>query len=97
MDDSQTLAVVVARIDDMRGDIAGLRSDLHSRDQALVTRVEFEAWKTGLDRELRDMKTAAESARKEADDRRAPWWTWAAFILSALTLAVVVLPKLGQP
>lgn len=95
MDDSQTLAVVVSRIDDMRGDIAGLRTDLHTRDQALVTRVEFEAWKTGLDREIRDMRAAAQTAKSEVDSRRAPWWTWAGFIVAVLALAVTVLPKLA--
>ncbi len=48
-----------------------------------VPRSEWELWAEARDREMKELKSA-----------RAPWWTWAAILVSIGSLALSALPKL---
>jgi len=89
LDESSTLAVVVARIDDLRGDLASMRAEMKERDVTYVARPEFEAWRTGIGREIGDIKATAARAR-------APWWSVAAVAVAASSLLVTIVPALAR-
>lgn len=89
IDESSTLAVVVARIDDLRADVASMRSEMKERDTTYVSRPEFEAWRTGIGREIGDIKASAARAR-------APWWSVAAVAVAASSLLVTIVPALAR-
>lgn len=88
-DDASTLAVVVARIDDLRTDVASLRAEIKDRDVTYVSRAEFEAWRTGIGREIGDIKASAARSR-------APWWSVAAVAVAASSLLVTIVPALAR-
>lgn len=82
-----TLAVVVARLDDVREDIRDLRTDLSTHRTEMVSRGEWEMRNRAVDarfenqgREIAELKAA-----------RAPWWSWASVVVSALAFAWVIL------
>lgn len=72
--DDPTLAVVVSRLDDLRADVASLRTEVQTAQAGYVIRAEFEAWRTGIGRELGDIKGAVARIEQAAEQRRAPWW-----------------------
>lgn len=87
MDDAASLAVVVARLDDVREDIRDLRTDLSSHRTEMVSRGEWEMRNRAVDsrfdnqgREIAELKAA-----------RAPWWSWASVLVAAAALIWAVL------
>lgn len=56
-DDPQT-AVILERIDSLRGDFHKLETRLDAQRSTYVEQSVFTAWQTSYDREMRDMKTA---------------------------------------
>lgn len=91
---SATLAVVVARLDDVREDIRDLRSDLSTHRTEMVSRGEWEMRNRAVDsrfesqgREIAELKAA-----------RAPWWSWASVLVAGTALAWAILqPVLTGP
>ncbi|MPT14035.1 MAG: hypothetical protein E2601_03870 [Microbacterium sp.] len=86
-DPAATLAVVVARLDDVRSDIRDLRGELTSHRTEMVSRGEWEMRNRAVDsrfehqgREVAELKAA-----------RAPWWSWASVIVAGLAFAWAVL------
>lgn len=90
---SATLAVVVARLDDVREDIRDLRTDLSTHRTEMVSRGEWEMRNRSVDsrfenqgREIAELKAA-----------RAPWWSWASVIVAGAALAWAILgPVIGN-
>lgn len=87
MDDAASLAVVVARLDDVREDIRDLRTDLSSHRTEMVSRGEWEMRNRAVDsrfdnqgREIAELKAA-----------RAPWWSWASVLVAGAALIWTVL------
>lgn len=87
MDDAASLAVVVARLDDVREDIRDLRTDLSAHRTEMVSRGEWEMRNRAVDarfdnqgREIAELKAA-----------RAPWWSWASVLVAAAALMWAVL------
>lgn len=87
MDDAASLAVVVARLDDVREDIRDLRTDLSSHRTEMVSRGEWEMRNRAVDsrfdnqgREIAELKAA-----------RAPWWSWASVLVAVAALMWAVL------
>ena len=87
MDDAASLAVVVARLDDVREDIRDLRTDLSAHRTEMVSRGEWEMRNRAVDsrfdnqgREIAELKAA-----------RAPWWSWASVLVAGAALIWTVL------
>lgn len=70
-------------------DIREIKTDLKSQGTAFITRGEFEAWRTGIDREVRDMKQSIADglADIKADLKHSTpqWWVIAALGVAALS------------
>lgn len=81
-EDPQT-AVILERIEQLRGDMADLKTTLATHGQTYVPRGEFEAWKTAFNNEIHDLKAA-----------RAPWWTWAALAVSGLSMLITLIQNI---
>lgn len=94
--DDATLAVVVSQLGDLRRDFAQLREELKERDAHYLPRAEFEAWRTGIGREIGDIKATVASAQAAAESKRAPWWAVAAVLIAAIGALVTVVPILAQ-
>lgn len=58
-DDPQT-AVILERIDSLRGDFQKLETKLETQSNSYVAMSVFVAWQTAYDREMRDVKAAAQ-------------------------------------
>ncbi|UUE19897.1 hypothetical protein [Microbacterium sp. J1-1] len=88
-----TLAVVVARLDDVREDIRDLRTDLSAHRIEMVSRGEWEMRNRAVDnrfdsqgREIAELKAA-----------RAPWWSWASVLVASAAFAWAILgPVIGS-
>lgn len=100
--DDPTLAVVVARLDDLRSDVASLRTEVQTAQAGYVIRAEFEAWRTGIGREIGDIKSSivrveglVVDAQKSADQRRAPWWAVAGVAISLIVGLAALVPQLA--
>lgn len=101
--DDPTLAVVVARLDDLRSDVASLRTEVQTAQAGYVIRAEFEAWRTGIGREIGDVKAsvarvegAVKSAQQAADQRRAPWWAVSGVVVSLVVGLAALVPQLAK-
>lgn len=94
--DDAVTAVVVARLEDLRKDFQQLRDELKERDAHYLPRTEFEAWRTGIGREIGDIKATVAAAAATAENKRAPWWAIAAVMIAAIGAAVTVIPVLAQ-
>lgn len=86
-DSAATLAVVVARLDDVRGDIQAMRTENSAHRSEMVSRGEWEMRNRAVDtrfesqgREIAELKAA-----------RAPWWSWASVLVGGGALAWSVL------
>lgn len=91
-DTATTLAVVVARLDDVREDIRGLRTELHESRASYVGRGEWEMRNRAVDsrfdsqgREIAELKSA-----------RAPWWSWASVLIALGSLVLVAAPIIAR-
>lgn len=82
-----TLAVVVARLDDVRSDIRDMRTEAVAHRTEMVSRGEWEMRNRAVDnrfenqgREIAELKAA-----------RAPWWSWASVLVASAALAWAIL------
>lgn len=85
------LAVVVARLDDLRADVQSMRNEIRDSRRDFVGRGEWEMRNRAVDsrfegqgREIAELKAA-----------RAPWWSWATVILAIGSLALNAIPRLA--
>lgn len=102
-----TLAVVVARLDDLRESVAELRLELRSSTANVVSRGEWTQRNNLVDgkfdtqgREIAQLRQdhAGDVAglRAELASRRAPWWSVIAAIGSIVAVAAVLIPALAR-
>jgi hypothetical protein len=94
--DDQTLAVLVSQVGDLRGDFKLLADQITARDQQFVTRGEFEAWRIGMDREMKDAKSEIKANKDESTRAKAPWWAVGSLIVAAIAVALAVVQALVQ-
>jgi len=99
--DDPTLAVVVARLEDLRSDVAGLRHEVTAQQAGYLARTEFEAWRTGIGREIGDIKasvvrveTDVAAARASADSRRPAWPAVVAAVGAVIAATIALIPRL---
>lgn len=97
--DPATLAVVVARLDDLRDDMRAMRQELASHRADLVPRGEWEQRNRHVDarfqeqgREIANLRT---EVRTEAQSRRQPWTAVAAAIVGIASIALTLILNLG--
>lgn len=86
-----TLAVVVARLDDLRGDVAGMRREVREAGAAMVSRGEWGQRNEHVDTRLSALGREVGDLRRDVEARRAPWWSTAAVLLSTGALVWSVL------
>lgn len=76
-------------------DIREIKSDVKNQSAVYVTRGEFEAWRTGNDREVRDIKQALADGltaiRADLKHQSPQWWVIAALGVSGVGLVVTIL------
>lgn len=87
----ETLAVVVARLDDLRREVGGLRQELRDRDAKYVPRGEYEVWRTAITEALGEARRGRDALQKQLDARHVPWTGVAAVVIAAAALAWSVL------
>lgn len=94
--DDPTLAVVVSRLDDLRADVASLRTEVQTAQAGYVIRAEFEAWRTGIGREIGDIKASVARIEQAAEQRRAPWWAALGVGVSLVVGLAALIPQLAK-
>lgn len=83
-DESTTLAVVVARLDDLRQDFAEMRTEVRQASDQSVSRGEWGQRNAHVDTRLNSLGREVGDLRKDIESRRAPWWsTWAVVLAAA--------------
>jgi hypothetical protein len=106
--DDVTLAVVAARLDDLRNDVRAMRTELATHRAELVPRGEWEQRNHFVDgrfqeigREVSTLRTETRSTvaalKAEVDGRRAPWWSVAAVAVAVVSLLVTIAPLISRP
>ncbi len=93
-DPDETLAVVVARLDDLRQNVDGLRSELRDRDARYVSRAEWEMWREAVTASLGEARRGRDDLAKRMDAKHVPWTGVAAVVISAVALAWTVVQTL---
>ena len=102
-----TLAVVVARLDDLREDMKALRAEVRSSTANVVGRGEwvqrnnlvdgkFDAHGREIAQLRQDHAGDVAGLRAELASRRAPWWSVVAAIGSIVAVAAVIIPALAR-
>lgn len=98
-----TLAVVVARLDDLRESMTELRAEVRSSTANVVSRGEWVQRNQHVDgkfesqgREIARLCTDIVQARTVAEQRRAPWWSVVAAIGSVVAIAAALVPALAR-
>lgn len=83
---TSTLAVVVARLDDLRTDFAAMRTEVRQAAGECVTRGEWGQRNQHVDTRINSLGREVGDLRKDIDSRRAPWWSVFAVTLAAAGL-----------
>lgn len=86
-----TLAVVVSRLDDLRGDLHSIREDLRRTGENSVTRNEWMQRNGYVDAKFDDQGRDIADLRTDMASKRVPWYTVAALLLSGGALGWTIL------
>ncbi|ACV09821.1 hypothetical protein Jden_2184 [Jonesia denitrificans DSM 20603] len=78
-----TLAVVVARLDDLRADMQSLREEVRKSSENSVTRGEWGQRNQHVDTRINTLGREIGDLRTDVNSRRAPWWSVWAVALAA--------------
>lgn len=90
MNDEATLAVVVARLDDLRTDMQNLRSEISGQRAEVVARNEWMQRNAYVDSRIDGLGTDISELKTDLASRRAPWWSVGAFVVSVITVGFVI-------
>lgn len=75
-------------------DIREIKQDVKAQGAVYITRGEYEAWRVGMDREVRDIKTALTNGlhdiRTDLKSSTPQWWVMLALGISALSALVAI-------
>lgn len=77
-----TLAVVVARLDDLRTDVASMRREVREAGASMVGRGEWGQRNAHVDTRLGTLGREVGELRRDVESRRAPWWSTLAVTLA---------------
>jgi hypothetical protein len=97
------VATLIERIDGLRADVNLMRSELSDQRAGYVSRAEFDAWRSGIGRELADYKTALREAKEAtaaaqlaAESRRPSGLTVAVAVAAIIATAANLIPFLSK-
>jgi uncharacterized protein (DUF3084 family) len=93
--DAAALAVVVARLDDLRAQVAQLSTLLAQQQQLYVPRTEWELWRENANRELRGVHEDIEGIESAAEARHPSWTSVAASIAADAALALSIITRVS--
>lgn len=93
--DEQTLAVVVARLGDLREDFGKLRVELSERDKQYVTRGEFEMWREAHGGQMTEARRRSDELQKQLDARHVSWTSVVAAVVAVAALALTVVQTIA--
>lgn len=86
-DDLRTaLAVISARLDDIKQDVADIRADQQSGSTKYTSRGEWEQRNNNVDNRFLAMGREIGDLRTELNSKRAPWWSVVAVIISGAAI-----------
>jgi hypothetical protein len=89
--DRTALAVVVARLDDMREDFAGLRRSVEASASEKVSRGEWGQRNQHVDSRLAGLGREIGDLRAQLQAKSAPWWSVLAVVIAGAGFAWSVL------
>lgn len=96
--DRATLAVVVARLDDLRDDMRAMRQELASHRADLVPRGEWEQRNRHVDARFqeqgREVASLRTELRTEIQSRRQPWTAVAGAVVAIASIALTLVLNL---
>lgn len=95
-DENATLAVVVARLDDLRTDMANLRSEIGSQRNEVVARNEWLQRNAYVDSRIDGLGTDITDLKTDMASRRAPWWSVVAVVISLIAVAMGIIEYIVQ-
>lgn len=87
MDENATLAVVVARLEDLRKDFSELREELRRSHEDKVSRREWIQRNDNVDQKFMAQGREISEIKQDIASRKAPWWAFAAVVVAGLALA----------
>lgn len=90
MGDEATLAVVVARLDDLRTDMQNLRTEISGQRAEVVARNEWMQRNAYVDSRIDGLGTDISELKTDLASRRAPWWSVGALVVSFITVGLVI-------
>lgn len=93
--DNATLAVVVARLDDLRVQVASLSDKLDAHRGEMVPRTEWMQRNATVDERFQDQGKDISDLRAELAARRAPWWSVVSAITAVVAVAVVIIQSIN--
>lgn len=82
IDVKTTLAIISARLDDIKQDIVELRDDQRIANRQSVSRNEWEQRNNYSDSKFSSLGREIGDLRTEINSKRAPWWTWVTVLLA---------------
>lgn len=91
-----TLAVLVSRVEDLRGDVSAMRADQTAQRSGMVPRTEWEQRNRFVDDTFRGYGREIGDLRTELRARRVPWPSVGAFVVAACALGLAVVQALAR-
>ncbi len=86
-----TLAVAVARLDDLRIDVRHLRDEVQDSRRDNASRGEWGQRNSAVDARFEGQGREIAQLRQDINSRRAPWWSTASVLLAGVAFAWTVL------
>lgn len=92
---TETLAVVVARLDDLRADFRGLRDEVRQQHTDVVSRGEWLQRNAYVDGKLDDQAKDITELRSDLSKRTPQWWMVVPAVVAAASLALTFIITLS--
>lgn len=81
---SYSVPEIARLLRDLKEQLGEVREQVAALGGQFVSRVEFEAWRTAYDREIRDLKAALDAQRAATQPVKVSGWTIAGFAVAAI-------------
>lgn len=91
MSEPEQIAGLTATVQALRDEVYGLRQDLKDQRDNFVPAREFIAWKTGLDREIAELKKRLDQEVADRKAQRIPPGVYVTAVIGVLSLAATVI------
>ncbi len=91
MSEPEQIAGLTATVQALKDEVHGLRQDLKEQRDNFVPAREFIAWKTGLDREIAELKVRLAQEVADRKAQRIPPGVYVTAVIGVLSLAATVI------